>query len=38
VLQATKLKSLGVKNKKDLPNGLEKIVIEQETFDNKELN
>jgi DNA recombination protein RmuC len=38
VLQATKLKSLGVKNKKDLPNGLEKIVIEQETLGNKELN
>jgi len=37
VLQATKLKSLGVKNKKDLPNGLEKIVIEQETLGNKEL-
>lgn len=37
VLQATKLKSLGVKNKKDLPNGLKKIVIEQETLGNKEL-
>jgi DNA recombination protein RmuC len=37
VLQATKLKSLGIKNKKDLPNGLEKIVIEQETLGNKEL-
>jgi DNA recombination protein RmuC len=37
VLQATKLKSLGIKNKKDLPNGLEKTVIEQETLGNKEL-
>lgn len=37
VLQATKLKSLGVKNKKDLPNGLEKIVIEQETLGSKKL-
>ena len=37
VLQATKLKSLGVKNKKDLPNGLEKIVIEQETVGSKKL-
>ena len=37
VLQATKLKSLGIKNKKDLPNGLEKIVIEQETVGSKKL-
>ena len=33
VLQATKLKSLGVKNKKDLPTELEKIAIEKETLE-----
>ena len=33
VLQATKLKSLGVKNKKDLPNELEKLAIEKETLE-----
>lgn len=33
VLQATKLKNLGVKNKKDLPTELEKLAIEKETLE-----